>query len=141
MKTKAILQKLTGLLVIMSLFFSCQKDLEIVENEDIEVGEGSIAFSFEHVSGMLKNSACDMQDVMAAVITVENSDGSMTDYNSTPVNVYKLGDRVFTQKISLNPGTYNLTEFVLVDSSLNMIYAIPAEGSSLESAVPDPLPM
>jgi hypothetical protein len=130
---KKIIYLLLGLLITFS---SCKKEKEFEVN-----GEGKVAFSFNFNASQLKNSACDMSKVVSAVITVKTILGEATDYTSSAITIYKMNDRVFTQKIALEIGDYKVTEFLLVDAQGNVLYAVPVAGSLLGESVVSPLPL
>jgi uncharacterized protein (TIGR02145 family) len=52
-----------------------------------------------------------------------------------------LNGTFFSQKLMLRPGSYQLTEFFLLDSSNNTILVAPLSGSSEANYIPKPLPI
>ncbi len=122
------------------LFFACCNQ----EDEGRPQGqEYSLGFSVEKISADNSNGrvASDIvvADMRKAIITILNSDGSATDFTNAAVDLYVLDDRVFTEKITLPAGSYQLTAFGLADESNEILFAIPLEISPLSENVSTPL--
>jgi hypothetical protein len=114
------------------ILVSCKNDEEPGKNE------GSVNFSFtqaEASSGRNKGA-----DVRALLITVKASDGSVV-YEKKQINLFKLGGEYISEPLSFRPGSFKLTEFLLLDENNKVLYATPVEGSKLAHLVADPLPI
>ncbi len=123
-------------LLIFFLFFG----ISSCENDD-QQSEAKIEIGFSFSNKTLKSGNCDIAAVTKAVITVQKSDGEVTEYEAKHLDVYKMNNRVFTQKIALVAGDYKLTEFLLIDDAGNILFAIPFENSVLAERVTTPLPI
>ena len=54
--------------------------------------------------------------------------------------LHRFGDDFISEPIALHTGAYQLTEFLVLDASGNVIYAAPVENSALAYLAEDPLP-
>ena len=72
---------------------------------------------------------------------------SITDLNGKPVltdemiPVYTFGSGFISEKIEIKAGEYNLTKFIVIDPSGQVVFASPLEGSPLAYITNDPLPI
>lgn len=115
------------------VLFSCNK------NDDTETG--SIAFGMDPVTeDALKAAATESRNVTAALVTIVNQEGEKI-YDKEYLPFYSFGQSFVTKSLKLNVGKYQLTEFMLVDSSGDVTWATPAEGSRLAGLVDDPVPI
>lgn len=115
------------------ILFSCNK------NEDSETG--SIAFGMDPVAeDALKSATTDYRNVTAALVTIVNQEGEKI-YDKEYLPFYTFGQSFVTKSLKLDVGRYKLTEFMLVDSSGDVTWATPAEGSRLAPLVDDPVPI
>mgnify|MGYP000156236936 CR=1 FL=1 len=143
MKTKLFIP---GLIIAAAILFNgCEREKEYIIVQQPASGGAShgekVSVSFSASSDALKGTNCDLSNVVSAVVTIQTAGGSSTEYTTTPLTVYRLNGKVFTQKIALYPGNYKLTEFVLVDASMNVLYAVPVTGSLVAQSVLHPLPI
>ena len=128
------------LISLLSIFFaelwySCEKSNEYAALCEITFS----IFDTNNQSKSLKSADLDL--VEKIVITILKEDNSITAYASTELEVYKLEDYFLSQKIALVEGAYKITEFFLIDSENNVIFAIPVEGSDQAVNVSKPLPI
>ena len=74
------------------------------------------------------------------MVSVEDMDGNpvLTD---ELIPVYLFGQGFVSEDIELDAGDYNLTAFLVIDPSGQVIFAAPMEGSPLAYLVIDPLPL
>ncbi len=134
------LSSLAIMTVSIFIVTSCQKE-EINQTYNPNI-KGEISFSFP--ASELKSTTaedCDMSEVVSALVTIKTSTGETTDYDATPITVYKMNGKVFTQKIALPVGDYTLEEFLLVDADGNVLFAVPKSGSEYAQFIDSPLPM
>ncbi len=138
MKTANFLT-LAMFLTTFALLISCSKENniedELFEKQNVEfvIGNGKIQKG-------TKNNKLD--DATKVVITIQNSDGTATEYTSSELNLYNTNGNYSTQKIALPVGAdYKITEFLLLDVSNNTIFACPLENSQQAPNVTDPLPI
>lgn len=75
----------------------------------------------------------------ALLISLENSVGDPV-FTHKRIDLLHVGSSVMTEPVQLPTGTYNITEFLLVDDLGVVLYATPKVGSPLAGAVTHPLP-
>ena len=115
------------------------------EEEPPEQKEQPVQFTFSGEQLAENGRLADLDDARAIVISIENSSGE-TVLNMEKIDVYKLEGTNYTQKfiskpVSLTPGDYEITDFLVVDENNNVIYVTPKEGSDNSNLVHDPLPI
>jgi uncharacterized protein (TIGR02145 family) len=81
----------------------------------------------------------NMNDTDAILITIKKNDGSATQYSTKEIKLYNLNGQFISQKISLPVGNYLLTEFLVIDSEDQVVYATPEKGSLQAQNVIHPL--
>lgn len=138
MKIKRTLQLFLHLCVIVLLISSC-------EEEPTEQQEQLVQFTFSSEQPTENGRMTDLSDARAVVISIKNSSGE-TMLSMEKFDVYKLEGTNYVQKfvskpVSLKPGNYDLTDFLVVDEDNNVIYVTPKEGSDNSNLVHDPLPI
>lgn len=120
------------------LWYACQEEPSVLE-------KGEVSFTVISASSSeLKRKSTkvyDLNDVEKVIITIQESDGTPTDYTQYELNIYKMGDVFITKKIALTFGSYKVTEFYIVDALDSIIFASPIEGSLMAQNVNDPLPV
>lgn len=110
-------------------------------NKAEDLRTGSIDFGMNpSAEEALKSLSTQQYDVYAALVTIVGKDGE-TIYEKEYIEFYSWGESFVTKSLKLNVGDYRLTEFLLIDSSGNVTWATPLEGSRLAGLVEDPLPM
>ena len=138
MKTSGRL--LISILAISSLIFlySCDK-----KNSQEESGTGMAEFTFslDNQSGVAKSGPAD--SIMMSyqlMVSIEDLKGNpvMTD---RMIPVYTFGSGFISEKIEIKTGEYNLTKFIVIAPTGQVIYAAPVEGSPLAFITNDPLPI
>jgi len=125
---------LAGTLMITAMAFN-----GCTTNNEPETG--TISFGMEQSVTEVMKSAADVDyRVNAALVTIVNSDGEKV-FDKEYLEFYHFGDAFVTRSLKLNVGNYNLTEFMLIDSTGTVLWATPAEGSRLAGMVNDPVPI
>lgn len=128
----------TLLLISSSIFiiFSCK-------NDDSPRAIGEVQFSINplDISTGRTEAINALDDADRILITIEKEEGSTTDYSLSAIELYKLNGQFITEKISLPPGAYFLTEFIVIDSEDNITHIAPLEGSEQAQNVNSPLPI
>ncbi|HAM99055.1 MAG TPA: hypothetical protein DCQ26_10645 [Marinilabiliales bacterium] len=119
--------------ILFSCFFlnSCK--------EENTSNQGKIEFSV--INNSTLKSSQSLENVEKIVLTIQHSDGSSTPYTQAEVNLYRMNGIYFTQSLILETGSYQLTEFYLIDSIGNTVYAAPLAGSLQAQNVTQPLPI
>ncbi|ELR68374.1 hypothetical protein C900_00406 [Fulvivirga imtechensis AK7] len=133
--------------VLRLFLYSCLIVLSIssCEEEPTEQQEQPVQFAFNSEQLAENGRLADLDDARAIVISIKNSSGE-TVLNMEKIEVYKLEGTNYTQKfiskpVSLMPGGYEITDFLVVDEDNNVIYVTPKEGSDNSNLVHDPLPI
>ncbi len=137
MKKKVL--KVTALICVIGIsmiWFACQKESEII-------GKGEVSFniSSQSVSELKSTQSYDLNNADKVILTVQENDGSPTDYTQYELNIHKMGNAFITKKIALQFGAYKVTEFYIIDALDSVIYASPLEGSLMAQNVTDPIPV
>jgi photosystem II stability/assembly factor-like uncharacterized protein len=139
------MRKLEQILIALLLIFtfSCSKNNENDSNINDEI---SFTISFSDLSNSLKSlnlndSFPTLDDAKQIVLTIKTTNGENTKYTTTKIDIFKMNGNYFSQKLSLVAGGYKLTEFFLIDSSKNTIFATPITGSQQAQNVDHPLPI
>lgn len=132
--------KLLILLILGSMFVSCQKENELeIVNHEIEF---SISFGGNSLKNGLVPEECNSLDnAHKIVLSIETEAGESTNYTDAELNFYKMGDSYFSEKIALKVGSYKLTKLLLVDKDNQVLFATPMLGSIQAQNVDNPLPI
>ena len=135
--------RLLSLAALILIVFSCKKeennDLANHTKSEIEFNISVSNLSEGTKSGNELKSALEIDDAKTIVLTIQKANGESTNYNSGKINVYKMDDVFFSEKISLETGDYKLTQFLLLDADENTIYATPLSGSQQAQNIDNPL--
>jgi hypothetical protein len=75
----------------------------------------------------------------ALIVTVAKASGE-TLLENYRINLIRAGDAFISEPLSLTPGRYNITQFMLVAGENELLYAAPVKGAPLAPAVNHPLP-
>jgi hypothetical protein len=75
----------------------------------------------------------------ALILTVENPSGQ-TLLENHRIDLIRAGDAFISEPLSLTPGRYSITQFMLVAGENELLYAAPVHGAPLAPAVNRPLP-
>lgn len=114
---------------------SCNKE----ENEKKSLGTVEFSFSAASLKSSLKSTSAETV-ATAVVITVEDLNGKKL-YNNEKVDLYSMNGYYISKPVSLVPGGYKLTKFMVVDASNKVLYLTPMENSPKAYLVKDPLPI
>ncbi|RKN81179.1 leucine-rich repeat domain-containing protein [Ulvibacterium marinum] len=137
--------KKTFLLLLFSIIFiSCSSD-----NDDPDVwggdssgAKGKHAFSIDFKdiapNTSLKKSSKSFVPAFA-LISIADDNGN-TILTQEKIAVQKVGEKYTTDEITLNTGTYNLTEFIVTDVDNAVISVVPKTNSDLSSLAEKTLP-
>lgn len=113
---------------------SCHQD----EVDSSVVGQAEISFSISEAlnSGGRVNAA----NPRTILVTIADQHGNF-QYQHEKVELFKFGNDYISKPLSFKPGSFKLTEFIVLDENDNAIYATPAENSKLTYLVEHPLPL
>ena len=123
------------LVSIFALFTtSCEKDF--VDVDELKINEVEVQFNALNQFNDLKSDAfdieCSGEEVVSARIVIDGN-----EYNPLVMNV---DGELLTQVIKLTSGTYEVTEFMLLDGAGNIVQATPAAGSDFAIYVSETVP-
>lgn len=125
-----------SMLACAMLFPSCQED------EKDPARPGDVRFAIRPQPGKdgstTGRKASALPSGAKLYVTVVNAAGEVV-FDLKEVTLITLGESVVSQPLSLAPGNYTLTEFIVADSQVS--YATPKQGSPLAQWVDDPLPV
>ena len=76
----------------------------------------------------------------SVLVTITDLSGKAV-LDKTEIPIYELGGQYISKQISLTEGKYQLTEFLVVNSMRQVIYAAPKAGSKMAANVKQPLPI
>jgi len=138
MKTKS------NKLLIYSLIFPAILTLVTCQEKgDQTLTYGESCFQIENNSTLksLDSENCDFGNADKIILTILKDNGEETKYVSSELKLYKMNSSYLSEKISLETGSYMLTEFFLVDNNSDVLYIAPYEGSLQAQNVNKPLPV
>lgn len=100
---------------------------------------GTLQFGMELSDDSALKSAVTDRGVTEALISIVGVNGEVI-FDKEPLQLIAFGDQYVTRKLEIPVGEYQLTEFMLVDSSGIVLWATPVQGSKLAHLVRNPLP-
>jgi hypothetical protein len=107
------------------------------EREAPLTSPGKVEFSFIQKS---KSGGRIESNAHSILITIMNSSGEIVQDRKT-LSLYTFGNEFISEPISVVPGNYQITEFLILDSTGNVLYVTPLQGSELAYLVDEPLPI
>jgi len=113
--------------------------LQFCRNERSPVALQKVQFTFSVHSTTPSGGRTETAEPVALLLSLENSIGDPV-FTSKRIALLHIGSNLMTDPIELPPGTYTITDFLLVDDDNNVLYATPKAGSPLATAVTHPLP-
>lgn len=117
---------------ILFLFFSC------LQEDRVQPLKGNVTFSLvetDRINGRLGKTG----DPAFVIISIQDNNGFKMD--DIELILFSFGAGYLSEELELPAGTYELTYFVVYDTSGRAIYASPHVGSELAKFVTDSLPM
>ncbi|NOU19494.1 MAG: DUF4458 domain-containing protein [Bacteroidales bacterium] len=132
---------LTCLIVVSTIWYSCQKEPDNLEKVEVSFNVSSNGNDLIKSLGLKSSQTFSLNDAEKVIITVQKENGSPTDYTLYELDLFKMVDASITKKITLPVGNYKVTEFYVIDALDSIIYASPLEGSLMAQNVSDPLPV
>jgi len=130
--TKIMKRVIIFLVAIAACSLSCQ------HNDSISPVNSSVTFSFTSAvrnSGRVKETS----DPAFVLLSVKGGNGQERD--NLKLRLHPFGQSLISESLVLQTGAYQLTQFFVLDSAENVIYAAPVSGSALASDSSNPLPM
>lgn len=128
--------RILGFLVIAGVLFSCEKD---IEKNNVKQ---DVVFGIDHVDPFVLKAVdpqptpwdieCPEELTPATAKIVING----VEYNP---GVFFVDGKLYTQSIKLDPGDYDIEQFLLLDEHGNVLMATPEEGSEFADYVAEAL--
>lgn len=130
-------------LISISLFILAVAGLSSCNKEGRENGIGTAEFSLSLPDGLsqLKSATLDSTFVSyQLMISVVGLNGDII-FTDKLIPLYTFGTGFVSEKIEIRAGEFNLTKFMVINPSGNVIYASPLAGSPLAYLINKPLPL
>ena len=121
-------------ILILLVLISCQVQ------EKLETTPGTIKFSMQSVVRNEGGRITETPTPASVLISIEDESGNTVEDNKK-LTLYSLGQGFVSESLQLIPGSYKLTQFMILDEDDGVMYATPQEGSELAEFVNDPLPI
>lgn len=122
--------------ILILLFVSCSKDDSTADGSTVTFSLQSIANS--SAGRITQNS---LENAEAILVTIENMDGTPTDYTLEKLELYSVNGEFISEKLTMNLGEYQVAEFFVLDGEDNITHIAPLEGSEQAQNVTNPLPI
>ncbi|MGC4020755.1 MAG: hypothetical protein QM734_01830 [Cyclobacteriaceae bacterium] len=127
------MKKIVVIVLLTSLVISCSKD------ETKPVKHGNISFSFSQ-NGTNNGRLESASTPKTLLFSIKDSNGNFV-YENKKINLTPFGNSYVSENLQLNVGNLTLTQFIILDSSDEAIYATPVVGSDFAQYVTEPLPI
>lgn len=131
------MRKAFAFLFFLSIFISCSKSEgtltpNIPETPSaVEQGIQSFSITNKEITSKRSTDLAAKEFIPAYVfVSIETSEGS-TVLGRQKIDVIEQGGNFVTEEIMLDPGTYKITEFIVVDSDDTVISLVPKANSAL----------
>lgn len=127
------------LMVALVCLYGCQDN----EGNPDELIPGEVQFSLSDPDSGDRGNASGAEayeDARALIVTITDDQGNVV-YDQEQIELFNFSGTLVGEPLSLNPGNYQLTEFLVLDDQGVVIYATPIEGSQYAHLVNDPLPI
>ncbi|WP_111308626.1 hypothetical protein [Confluentibacter sediminis] len=134
--------------LIFSILISCGKEdisstVEPIEKKDVsflfQVGEVTNKNVLENKKTSKVAYQKEMDDAVTVIVTIKDASNNIL-YNRKKLTISAIDNGYVSSPISLDFGTYTITEFIVLDALDNAIFLSPKEGSLLTSSVTNALP-
>lgn len=127
------MKKLWMLTFVLTLGVSC------TDQEQTPSKPGRILFNLSQNQSPGGRTA-DVPEPEKVIISVVDESGEPVEVHRT-LPLIKFGSGYVTESLEFVPGTYAVTEFLVLDAGHEVIYATPLEGSDRAGEVDQPLPL
>ncbi len=117
--------------IITLLIIGCKED-----NNDLANVDYTFAFSLQNANGRISSDYA----VKSILVSVTDNNGNEI-YKLKEIKVYNFDGEFISEPISLIPGNYSVTDFLVIDENQNVVYVTPKSGSPLAYLVENPLPI
>ncbi len=117
--------------IIILLIIGCKED-----NNDLTNVDYTFTFSLQNANGRLSSD----YSVKSILVSVTDNNGNEI-YKLKELKVYNFDGEYISEPISLIPGSYSVTDFLVIDKNQNVVYVTPKSGAPLAYLVENPLPV
>lgn len=134
---KTLIRSFSLILLAVLSFSSCEK------NSDTSKGTAKFSIVSIDELNQQKSASANEDSVLVSyhiLVSVEDIDGNPF-FTDKLIPVYIFGSGFVSEEVEMPEGHYNLTKFMLIDPSGEVVAATPLEGSPLAYLVNDPLPI
>lgn len=122
-------------IILVSLFSSCIED-EPVNQGNVSQGKLELSFSLPSIS----NQRIKRDSAAFILLSIVDVDGVQV-LEKQKIELYFFSGNIISEPISLNTGSYQLTEYLVLNNNNEVIYATPNEKAKLNYLVKNPLPI
>ena len=124
-------------LLQVMILYSCEK--RTVESAGTGLAEFSISMPAD--AGVKSSKGSDsVVTPLQLLVSVEDLQGNAV-FSDKLIPIYAFGAGFVTESIEIKAGDFNLTKFMVVNASGEIVYAAPFRGSPLAYLVTKPLPL
>ncbi len=117
---------------IITLFMAgCKED-----NNDLASLDYTFTFSLQNTNGRLSSNF----SINSILVSVRDNNGNEI-YKLKELKVYNFDGEYISEPISVIPGNYSVTDFLVIDENRNVMYVTPKSGAPLAYLVKNPLPI
>lgn len=132
-------QAISAFVALVSMWnMSCNDGESLIRRSGDPLVEFSVSISASKASKHSQMVTKSLADADAVVVTIEDASG-VEVYSALRIDLFQFNTDYVSQPISLAPGDYQLTRFMVVDTGDNVLYVTPVEGSPKDHLVADPL--
>jgi hypothetical protein len=128
--------KRSGLILIVPLLFfllqRCSND------EELTPAKSKVSFSLNALMDAGRTQSSELTNATAVLLSLETTNGDPVLTNQR-INLLSFGESFVTEPLELEPGTYSIAAFLLVNDSSDVLFATPVAGSPLAQIVKHPL--
>jgi hypothetical protein len=128
------MKKISILFLALALvLINCQQEQEVTPQK-----EGKVTFS---LSPIKRNGGRTNATATPAFVLLSMKDGNGDTRDNVKLPLFPFGQSYSSESLELYPGSFELTQFMVLDADNKIIYATPMEGSPLATYVTDALPI
>jgi hypothetical protein len=131
---KSFLLKIGNLLLPTIFLFSCAED----EKLDSRTLQLTFSFTTEENNGS-RTTPVDLPGSTSILISLETNSGAVV-LEQLQMSLRKEGETYVSEPLDLPVGNYKVTDFLIVDDGLDVLYATPRKGSPLSAEIAQSLP-
>jgi|GEM_PF-3246292 len=128
-------KKITLFYLFLVLLSGCHREESLVQEQPVRFSMRAV--SATHAGGRM----AAITTPASVIVTILDNDGK-TVAEQTSLKMFKFGENYLSAPLTLKTAkksSYQLSEYYVTDSTGNVVYATPREGSKLAYLVNDPL--